>query len=99
MILFRILPLPECLSGLIFPPRAKSEDVISVIFLSCIQYQDLEAFLLGNYVKCTPLLLVNIECKSYSLNVTETSSSLHRVLLQHVQAVVIVVRDTLLIRN
>lgn len=65
MILFRLFPLPEySLLGLIFLRRAKSKDVISVLLLHYVQYQDLETFLLGYFVMCTPLILVYIEHKT-----------------------------------
>ena len=54
MVVFRIFLLPESsLPGLISPPRAKSKDTVYVLLLSYVQYQNLEAFLLGYFVKCT----------------------------------------------
>lgn len=78
MVLFRIFPLSGfSSSGLISLLKARSKGAISeassnsVLSYSAV-YQDLEAFLLGYFVKCTASLSVN-NYKSHFLNAAETS--------------------------
>lgn len=79
MVLFRIFPLSGfSSSGLISLLKARSKGAISeassnsVLSYSAV-YQDLEAFLLGYFVKCTASSLSVDNYKSHFLNAAETS--------------------------
>ena len=67
----------------------RRKDAISLLLLNCVQYQDLEAFLLGTLSSVQPLILMLIEKKKTAFLMLQRLLHFCVMQLQHVYAVAI----------